>query len=216
MAATPLEQREERLRQLNELLLPLLRAARRYSTLWSMYSGRPLQASRVVYGRGYTAALFLAELPGSHPLVIAVYSSAQRSRPLSPSQLSSRLRALKNLVAGERGRSFTSADIVYIVIAPRGATSGARRTAARQGATITLSPREAAARIARYIRSRLQALLRKLSQRRVWGPLPLLAAALAHLASSLGEGKITVADDARLLQAAEKGARLDSLITLEE
>ncbi len=208
MAATPLEQREARLRQLNQLLIPLLRAVRRYAGPWQAYLGRPLNPARLVVDSRYSTGVLVAELPGSHPLVVAVYSSAQESRPLSPGQLERRLQRLRGIVERLRGRLFVGGDLVYIVIAPRGATRGAAAAARRLGVHVARSPGEAARRLARYLLQRLRALLNRLRGRRVWGPVPLLATALAHLAKSMG-APVKPPDAAIALRAAETGGTLD-------
>lgn len=183
---TPLEAREERLHLLNQLLLPLLRASRGYARAWSLVEGLEKKPARLEASRDYSTGLLVLDLPGSHPLVVAVAASAQHSRPLAPSQLERRLQRLRRLVARARGKLFTAADVVYVILAPRGYTRGATRLARTAGVIAARTPREAASRLARYLKQRLTALHARLRGRRVWGPVPLLYHALAALAQALG------------------------------
>jgi hypothetical protein len=187
LAPTPLQLREERLAHLNRLLLPLLRAARRYAAAWRVLLPSIAGTTRVESTRDYTASIIQLNLPASNPLLVAVYVSMQRSSPITPSQLKPKLHKLKTLVNRLRGRTFTAADIVYIIVAPKGYTTGARKLAANTGVNAVKNVEEAAAKLRTYIRARLQKLAQAVKGKRIWGELPLLIYSLQTILAELGE-----------------------------
>jgi len=187
LAPTPVQLREERLAQLNSLLLPLLRAARRYSIAWRVLLPSTAGTARIEGFRDYTATVVQLNLPASNPLIVAVYVSMQKSSPITPSQLKPKLNKLRELVNRLRGKTFATADIVYIVVAPKGCTIGARRIARYHGVNAVRNIREAIARLRTYIRARLHKLLQAIQGKRVWGELPLLAYSLQTILQELGE-----------------------------
>lgn len=178
--------REERLRSLNRLLLPFLRSAREQRRLLRLAGRPPTRVLHVDQSRDYTVTVIVYTLPLGNPLVAAIYTSAQRSRPLSPSQLRQRLQRLRDTVAKLRGRLYNQADIIYAVQVPAGATRGARRLARSLGVNLAENTEKLLASLARYTATRYQRLAAKLRGKRVWGPVPLLLHTLAHLAKELG------------------------------
>jgi len=178
--------REERLRSLNRLLLPFLRSAREQRRLLRLAGRPPARILHVDQARDYTVTVIVYTLPLGNPLVAAIYTSAQRSRPLAPSQLRRRLQRLRDAVARLRGRLYNQADIVYAIHVPAGATRGAKRLARSLGVNLAATTEKLLASLARYIATRHQRLAAKLRGKRVWGPVPLLLHALAHLAKELG------------------------------
>ena len=201
--ATPLAAKEERLTVLNRLLLPLLRAARRYHHVWRLSRSDAARApAKTVNTSTYTVAIITLELPGSHPLTIAYYVSTQRSRPLSPKQLTQRMRQLKKMLAKNRT---PQGDTVYALYIPAGLTRGARRIAHHNMILYSRKPERLAERIASYLRHRYERLLEKLRGRKVWGQLPLLLYSLSTLATELGEHIDNRPSPDWAIEAAEKG-----------
>ena len=204
----PLQRVEERIRILNTALVPLLRGARRYLSIWSQLqriSKKPLETYTT---RDYTVTIFLAEMPGSNPLLIAYYISTQASRPLSPSQLAARIKRVLKEVNKLRNKLFTAADILYIVYAPRGFTKGARKLARTKGINLATTQREILAPIARYITKRFNKLLDKIKGKRIWGNLPLLLYALQEIGINIGANIRRVLDTLDLIRLVEKGGKL--------
>ena len=204
----PLEMKEWRLQQLNRILLPLLRAARRYARAWRVLLPDTSGVTRVSSTRDYTATIIQLNLPASHPLIIAMYVSAQQSSPLTPSQLKPKIRRLRQLIAQARGKTFHTADILYVIVSPKGYTRGSLREAVREGVNAVKTIEEAAARLRRYLRKRLTKLLQSIQGKNVWGELPLLLYALTQLAIELGEQDIKGIDYETAIHAALEGAKI--------
>ncbi len=202
----PLERRQERLRTVNQLLLPFLRSSGRYRKLLRLV-GRLDNPTMVVQSRDYTVNIMVYTMPMGPHLVLAVYASTQRARPLSPQQLAAKLRALRERVSKLRGRYFNQADIAYLVLAPAGFTRGARRLARQLGVTLAKQGNTALRVLARYIRRRYERLLRAIAGKRVWGMLPLLLYTLGAMARELGEN-VRLPNLASIIDAATKGGML--------
>ena len=203
----PQQRRQQRLATLNELLLPLLRGARRYYAAWRIVNPLLAGVSRLDQTSDYTITVLTLHLPASNPLVLALYTSTQESRPVSPSQLLRRIRRLRQHVAKLRGKVFTSGDIVYILYAPRGYTRGAKRLARIEAVNIVNRVEDALKTLARYIGRRLSRLTQKLIGKRIWGELPLLVYALQELASTIGQA-ITIISRDQAIRLAEQGGLL--------
>ena len=135
------------------------------------------------------------ELPGSRPLVVAVYATTEESRPIPWSRLQSRLERLR----GARERlAPPGGDTLYFILAasPRARPTGpARRRLAREKVLFT-APRELRRWFSRYFNRRLAGLIRRLKEKGVkaYGRLAELLRALYLLASRLGHVDITLAD----------------------
>ncbi|ABM80348.1 hypothetical protein [Hyperthermus butylicus] len=203
----PLERRAVRLQAANKVLLPLLSGVKRFSRLWRAYNPLLAGVSRVDQTRDYTVTILTVHLPASNPLVVALYTSAQESRPITPSQLGQRIARLRAQLAKLRGRVFNAADIVYAILAPRGFTSGAIKLARRLGVNTARKPEEVIQILAKYLTTRLNRLYLRLKGKLIWGELPLLIYALQELAAALGT-KHRVIEPAQALQLAEKGGFL--------
>ena len=194
----------------NRLLLPVLRATRRIAVV-TRSSIDPLFTPVRVYSSGDKRIhVAVVNLPGSHPLIVAVYASTQRSRPTSPQQLAKRLSRLARFVRRLSGKEYTQADIVYIYMAPRGLTRGSIRLAARSKVVYASEPSEAKRKLAKYLAKRYRRLLASIVGKRVWGSVPLLAYALSLLARELGE-PLHVPDPNQVLYWAEKGIKGEEL-----
>jgi hypothetical protein len=176
--------RQQALTQANEVIVPLLGASRRALRLAASSIGR-LYRVRVEASGDKRVHVIIIDLPASHPLILALYSSAQESRPTSPQQLLRRIGRLAREVAKLRGKLYEQADIVYVYLSPRGFTSGALRLAKRQKVIAAQKPVEARRRIAKYLAQRYRKLLTTVATRKIWGELPLLAYTLAYLAHAL-------------------------------
>jgi len=181
----PLDRAGQRLHIVNKVFLPFLRTSRKHRRLLRIL-GKYENPAFVVQRRDYTANILAYTMPAGPQLVVALYASMQSTRPLSPQQLASRLRSLKEAVASLRGRLFNQADIVYLIYAPAGFTRGAKRLAVKQAVTIAPDVETLLASLARYIKTRYERLRRKLAGKRIWGHIPLLLYALGYLASELG------------------------------
>lgn len=203
----PAQRRQQRLATLNELLLPLLRGARRYYAAWRIVNPLLAGVTRLDQTGDYTITILTLHLPASNPLVVALYTSTQESRPVSPSQLLRRIRRLRSHVARLRGRVFNSADILYILYAPKGYTTGSKRLARREAVNLATKVEDALKTLARYIGRRLSRLTQKLRGKRVWGELPLLLYALQELASSLGTSLHLISKE-HAIRLAEQGGQL--------
>ena len=169
----------------NTVLLPLMRAVHRYNRV---YAGRkPYYTMKIQLIQTGDRRIHIAviDIPGSNPLVVAIYSSTQESRPVSPSQIKRRLKRLFRLVSRLRGKLFTAADIVYIYITRRRLTRNAYRIALSNHVNIALSPQKAAATLARLLEQRFRRLQEKLAGRKVWGIVKALYHSLATLYETL-------------------------------
>ncbi|KSW11369.1 hypothetical protein CF15_00425 [Pyrodictium occultum] len=202
-----LQRRQRRLEAVNQLLLPLLRGARRYYTAWRLVNPLLTGVSRVDESSDYTVTVVTLQLPASSPLVVALYTSTQESRPISPSQLQRRIRRLRSRVASLRGKVFNRADLVYIIYAPRGFTVGARRMARREAVNLASRIEDAIKALARFVGRRLARLTEKLRGRRIWGEVPLLLYALQELTVSLGAGARLVSRELAV-KLAERGGTI--------
>ncbi len=207
--------KEEALLQANNILVPLLGIGRRLYRVLESETGRRYG----IYVHNTTDKrlhIVVLDLPASHPLVIAVYSSAQTSRPTSPKQLATRLGRLRREVGKLRGKLFSNADIVYVYVSRRNITRGAYRQALRSGVIVAVNPSDARRRIAKYLAKRYHKLLSKLAGKRIWGELPLLAYTLAILSKSLLGGKpeetLTLLNPAMLVKGSFTGDELLNLL----
>jgi hypothetical protein len=208
LAPNPLKMKEERLALLNQVVLPLLRAARRYSASWRILLPSTAGTSRLEGTKDYTATVLQLNLPASNPMLIAIYISVQKSSPLTPSQLEPKIRKLKELVNKLRGKTFVAADIIYIIIAPKGYTIGSRRIAKKNGVNAVKTVEEAVARLRIYIRTRLQKLVEKVRGKRIWGELPLLIYALQSILEELGEKLQTFFPEDLIVKIALEGGSI--------
>ncbi len=204
---TPLERREQRLGVANALLLPLARGARQAARLTRLLNGKH-RVLHIDQARDYTVTVAVVDMPLGNPLVVALYTSTQTSRPLSPSQLAKRLQRLREAVEKLRGSLYTQADTVYMLYAPRGLTRGAARKAYKAGITVATKPIQLAKSLARFLKARYEKLRRRLAGKRVWGPIPALLYTLHELAKSLGADPQPPISLEQALHLAENGGHL--------
>ncbi|BEP18576.1 hypothetical protein PYJP_19280 [Pyrofollis japonicus] len=207
----PLQRVEERLQVVNQFIVPLLRATKRYSTLWSQVTRLIRKPTKIYTSRDYTVSILVIDLPASKPLVLVYYISTQRSRPLSPSQLEQRMRSMRRHVEKIRGKLFESADIIYTIYAPKGLTQGARRKAKRNFINIARSSKELLAPLARYITRRFQRLIESIRSKRIWGELPILIYAFQEIGRSIGARIDDVLDPPTVLKLSLKGGTISLL-----
>ncbi len=204
----PSQRVEERIKILNTALVPLLRGARRYLSIWSQLQRISKKPLATYTTSDYTVTIFLAEMPGSNPLLIAYYISTQTSRPLSPSQVLARIKRIGKEIKKLRNRVFTAADILYILYAPRGFTKGARKISRAKGINLATTPKDLLSPVARYIAKRFNKLLEKIRGKRIWGNLPLLVYALQEIGASIGANTERVLDTLNLIKLVEQGGTL--------
>ncbi len=206
---TPLERAEERLRALNTLLLPLLQASRDYHSVWRLVENLQKNTPTTILSkRDYTVNTILLDMPLGNPLLIVFYVSTQRSRPLSPSQLKQKIKAMKKAVQRIRGKLFNTADILYAIYTPSGLTSGARRIALENKILYSDSLKTILRLIAKYLASRYNALRKKLQEKkRIWGKVPVLLYALGILSKRLG-AQVDLPDRQQVISLALNGGKL--------
>lgn len=181
---------EEALRLANQVILPLLRGARGFVKLYEAYTRIPRRVTSLTSSGDKRIHVLAIEVPFSKPLVVAIYASTQRSRPVSPSQLRRRLQRLSRLVAKLRGTIGEQADVVPVYLSATRLTRGAYREALRARIYVALSPTKARQYIASYLNRRLRALLAKLKGRPK-GRVAVLAYALNSLATATAPSQKT-------------------------
>ncbi len=152
---------EEALRLANQVILPLLRGARGYVRVYEAYTRMPRRVTSLASSGDKRIHILVVDVPFSRPLVVAVYASTQRSRPVSPSQLRRRLARLARLVAKLRDTIGSQADVIPVYLSATRLTRGAYREALRSRVYIALSPAKARHYLASYLKRRLRALLSK-------------------------------------------------------
>jgi hypothetical protein len=178
------EKKKQALMQANELIVPLLGISRRVLRLAGDSIGKTYHI-HVEVTNDKRVHIIVIDLPASHPLIVAVYSSAQNSRPTSPQQLLKRIKRLSKEVLKLKGKIYEQADIVYIYLSSGGLTRGSIRIAKTYRIIAARKPEEARKRMAKYLAQRYRKLLTTLATRRVWGELPLLAYTLSIMSHSL-------------------------------
>ena len=204
----PIQRVEKRLQILNTALVPLLRGIHRYSSIWMQIrriSKNPLQT---YITRDYTIAIIVADLPGSNPLLIAYYISTQSSRPISPSQLRKKMHRILQMLRHLRNKSFTAADILYIIYSPKGFTKGSKREARKHRINLAVSAKDLLSPLARYVSKRYTKLLERIGSKKVWGNVPLLIYALQEIGLSIGAKIRKSLDPPRLIELVTKGGHL--------
>jgi len=168
----------------NQLILPLLRAAKQLARTYEAYTRIALKPYHVYTSGDRRIHVFTLSMPQGRILVFAVYSSAQQTRPASPAQVERRLRRLAR--STHEQVNGVGADIVYIYLSTTRLTRNAYRLAREKGVFVALSPSAARALISRFLRDRFRRLMLK-TRGRIWGPVALLALTLHVLAKSLKE-----------------------------
>ncbi|ABM80732.1 hypothetical protein [Hyperthermus butylicus] len=196
----------------NKLLLPVLRATRRIAAVARSSIDPSFTPIRVYSSGDRRIHVAVVNLPGSHPLVVAIYASTQRSRPTSPQQLARRLARLARFVGRLSGNEYAQADIVYVYMAPRGLTRGSIRLAVKSKIVYASEPSEARRKLAKYLAKRYRRLLASIMGKRVWGSVPLLAYALSLLARELGE-PLHTPDPHQVLYWVENGVKGERVST---
>ena len=175
--------REEALQAANQVLLPLLRAARRLTRLYEAYTRRPLRPVHLYSGYSNRIHVFTLDIPDIGTTAIAVYASVQRTRPASPAQVE---RRIANLARAVKRYAPQARDIIYLYLSKVRLTAAAYREARRRGVFVALDARTAMRLLSRLLAKRLRRLLEK-TRSRIWGPPALLAYTLALTARGLGE-----------------------------
>ena len=176
----------------NALLLPLIRAVRRFNLSCRRRSHDECMAIKMLQTGDRRIHVAIVDIPGSAPLVVAVYSSVQTSRPVSPGQLIKRLNRLSSMVSKLRGRLFNAADILYFYLTPVRLTRTAYRLAVSRGVHVALSASKALSMLRRYIGKRVTRLGDRLRGRRVWGRVQALYDALQLLYSTVSNEPVIV------------------------
>jgi hypothetical protein len=209
------EAKQRALAQANGLLLPLIAGGRRLAVLRLALSlGHTNRLVHVHSTRDMRVHIVVVDLPASHPLVVAVYSSTQESRPTSPQQFAKRLARLRREVGKLRHRLFEQADILYVYLSPKGLTRGSTLRALREGVIFSSSPLEARKRLAGYLAKRYRRLITKIASTKVWGELPLLAYALNLLSRTLRNPHPTTSETHNIIGVLENAVK--GLYTGEE
>jgi len=209
LALTEFERRSQALREANRVLIPLLGGARRLLQVAEITRVH-LARARIHSTNDKRIHIMIIDMFLGHPLILGLYTSTQESRPIAPSQLTRRLRRLRNEVEKLRGREFTAADTIYIYITKKRLTRGAYREARRNGVLVALSGNDAKRRLANYLLKRLQGLLRRIQTKQVWKRVALFAYSLILLARRLG-ASITEPELLEIAGAFEKGVNIASL-----
>jgi hypothetical protein len=179
------EAKQRALAQANEVLYPLIAGGKRLSRIVEATATTRRKFVYVYSSGDLRIHILVLDLPASHPLVVAIYSSAQTSRPTSPSQLAKRVARLRREVNKLRHKVFESADIVYVYLSPRRLTRGSVYRALREGVLFSSSPTEVRRKLAKYLATRYRKLVERVAGSRIWGELPLLMYALNMLARRL-------------------------------
>ncbi len=178
---------EEALQLANQVILPLLRGARGYVRVYEAYTRMPHRVTSLASSGDKRIHVLVVDIPFSRPLVVAIYASTQRSRPVSPSQLRRRLARLARLVAKLRNTIGSQADIIPVYLSATRLTRGAYREALRSHVYVALSPTKARQYLASYLKRRLRALLSK-TRGAPHGRVAVLAYALNSLATATDPG----------------------------
>ena len=181
------ERKARALSEANKILLPLIGGARSIAKV--VEAAGASQRTRPVSvhsSRDMRLHAIVVEIPGSNPLVVAVYASTQESRPTSPLQFSNRVKRLQRFISKLRGKYFNTADIAYIYISPSGLTRGARLLALKYKVFFALNGNEARQKLAKFLASRYRKLIASLQGKHIWGVVPLLLYSLSLLARKLG------------------------------
>jgi len=167
--------RGEALGIVNYLKLPLLRGARGL---------RGIARLRAWEESDYRVVVVEAELPRSRPLLVVAGVVLERSRPLSPSRLLSRLRRLER---ARRRYGAPGGDVVYYLALGPGArlTRGAAALA-RRLRVYAAHYREIPGLLAGFLLYRLRRFLEAVRGRRLYGGLEKLPLVLLRLAEALG------------------------------
>ena len=168
---------------INYLVRPLLAAVRPL---------RGIAYARYIDERDYRVALLEVGLPRSPPLVMVLGVVTERSRPLSPSRVLSRLR---RLLRARLRYGPPQADVIYYLLLADGSrlTSGAEKLARRlrgarrqRGDVFYVGPwRGVRSELGRYLTKRLQELLRRVAGKRLYGGLEHLPLVLLKLAEAV-------------------------------
>lgn len=181
------ERKARALSEANKILLPLIGGARSIARVVEAAGvSRITRPVSVHSSRDMRLHVIVVEMPGSNPLVVAVYASTQESRPTSPLQFSNRIKRLQHFISKLRGKYFNTADIAYVYISPSGLTRGARLLAVKYKVFFALDGNEARQKLAKFLASRYRKLIASLQGKRVWGVVPLLLYSLSLLARQLG------------------------------
>ncbi len=176
---------EEALLAANQVILPLLRAAKRLTKVYEAYTRRPLRVATLYSSGDKRVHVVVVNTPLDRALVVSIYSSVQSTRPASPQQVKRRLARLARITA--RVLSGAPADIIYVYVSKARLTKAAYRAARSLGAFVALAGDKARSLVAHFLSLRLRGLLKKTAGR-VWGPLALLALTF-YVASSTLSGK---------------------------
>ena len=182
----------------NTLILPLIRAVKRFNLSCRHYSPGDCMSVKVLQTGDRRVHVAVVDIPGSVPLVVAVYSSAQTSRPVSPGQLAKRLRRLTSIVSRLRGRLFSAADVLYFYLTPVRLTRTAYRIAVSKGVHVALTAAKALTMLQRYIGKRVTRLKEKLRGRRVWGRVRALYDSLELIYSTISGRPLILQDPANI------------------
>jgi len=141
-------------------------------------------------------------LPASAPLVIAVYSTTEESRPLTWARVSAKLRRLHSYIAR---RTPPGRDLFVAVIAatPRVRATGPAQRRARRNKVALGTVENALKALRAYLAKRLHGLVRSLRERGVkaYGKLAELLRVLYLLASRLGPVAISLRDVEAVVRA---------------
>ena len=133
------------------------------------------------------------ELPASAPLVIAVYSTTEESRPLTWSRVAAKLHRLRRYTA-QRAPPARDTFVAVVTASPRARATGPARRRARRAKVALGTVEEVLERLRGYLVRRLRGLIRSLREKEVkaYGGLAELLRALYLLASRLGPVDITL------------------------
>ncbi|ALL01663.1 hypothetical protein Pyrde_1620 [Pyrodictium delaneyi] len=209
---TSKERKARALAEANKILLPLLGGARHIAkVVEASGAAHVVKPVSVHSSSDMRLHIVVIDIPGSSPLVVAIYVSTQESRPTSPSQFSTRIKRLQHFLDKLRGKYFNTADVAYLYISPLGLTRGAKRLAIKSRIFYAANGNEAKQKLANFLATRYKKLLAKLTGKRIWGTVPLLLYALSLLARRLG-AVVQSISPIHAIEWAQKGTRLTNEI----
>ena len=185
------EKRNAALAAVNTVLPDIVGPAKRMGLPVSVESTKDLRVHIVT-----------VELPGSKPLILALYATTEESRPITWSRLGPRLERLEK----HRGRwAPPGGDTLYFVLAasPRTRVTGPARRMLAKRKVLFLTPRKLRLWFNRYFNRRLAGLIKKLRAKKAkaYDKLAELLRVLYLLASRLGPIDVTLHEVEAMVRA---------------
>ncbi|RUM47622.1 MAG: hypothetical protein DSY37_01975 [Hyperthermus sp.] len=185
---------DEALRRANSIILPLMRAAKRYERLIENVRRRPARILNYYVTGDHRVYMLLIDLPASNPLLLVLYSSVQDTRPVAPSQLTRRYMRMRRIIEKWRGKLFVTADIVYLYLTKARLTRPAYRLAKEMRLYVALSVEKAREMLSKYLIKRYNRLKKTKERRSRPELLALLKNMLYHMSQEISVGKPLIRD----------------------